>query len=363
MNDTKRDAPLKVDMNFNEALRRFGQTDKGELDAAMSGDVSDPVHLIEDEATGDRFLIYASENGIQAELHYEGQTLWMTQSQIAELFYRDVSVISRHISNILGEGELDEKGNLQKMQIASSTKPVTLYSLDMIISIGYRVESKQATMFRKWATDKLVQFATKGFVVDADRLKDPENFDHFQELRELIRDIRASETNVYKEVRRICSLCNDYHDLTEQQKNAFFATIQNKLHYAVTTMTGAEIRKQRAIASEPNMGLTTWSGDHPTQKDVLTAKNFLGETEIQDLNRFTGMLLDYFEQETDLRRLVTMNDAETKLDTFIRNNERPLLRGKGSVSKVDADRHAKAQYALFNEQRRAIAHEASMKGD
>ena len=150
---------------------------------------------------------------------------------------------------------------------------------------------------------------------------------------------------------------SDYNAIPEKQKVAFFAAIQNKLHYAVTGMTGAEIRVDRADASKPNMGLATWSGDHPTQVDTNIAKNFLGEPEVRDLNRFTGMLLDYFEQETDLERLVTMSDAEMKLDTFIRNNERLLLRGKGTVSKVSADRHVRAQYKIFNEERRKLRHE------
>jgi hypothetical protein len=323
----------------------------------------DPVHLVGDAETGDRFLIYATESGIEVELRYEGQALWMTQAQIANLFGRDVSVISRHIANVLGEGELSEEGNLQKMQIASATRPITLYSLDMVISVGYRVSSKQATMFRRWATEKLVQFASKGFVVDVTRLKDPERPDHFSELKEIIRDIRSSEANVYKEVRRICTLCSDYAAIDEREKNAFFATVQNKLHYAVTGMTGAEIRMERADAGKPNMGLTNWRGDHPMQRDVLTAKNFLGESEIRDLNRFTVMLLDYFEQETDLKRIVVMHDAVEKLDKFIRNNERVLLRGKGSISKQAADQFAKEQYRIFNEERRRLRHEHSMNED
>lgn len=328
----------------------------------ISGE-SGPVRLIGDEETGDKFLIYSTESGIRVELHYEYETLWMTQAQISNLFGRDVSVISRHIANVIAEGELTEEGNLQKMQIASSTRPITLYSLDMVISVGYRVSSQQATIFRRWATATLVQFAKKGFVIDVERMKNPDNSDHFDELREIIRDIRASEANVYKEVRRICALCSDYHALDEKAKNKFFAVMQNKLHYAVTGKTGAEIRVEPADAAQPNMGLTTWSGDHPTQKDVLTAKNFLGDAEIRDLNRFTVMLLDYFEQETDLQRLVTMADAESKMNKFIKNNERPLLRNAGSVSKKDADKYAKSQYEVFNEERRRLRHEEAMQSD
>ena len=166
----------------------------------------EPVVLQEDERTGDRFLVYSTDKGLQLDIRYDGDALWMTQAQIAELFGRDVSTISRHISNIVDEGELDES-NLQKAQIASSTKPITLYSLDMVISVGYRVSSAQATLFRRWATDKLVQFATKGFVIDSNRLKQPENADRIAELREIIRDIRSDEANVYRELRRICAMC------------------------------------------------------------------------------------------------------------------------------------------------------------
>jgi hypothetical protein len=361
MTDKRPGKPINRNTDFQETLEEFTHADfQGLANPTSNSDM--PVLLSEDKETGDRFLIYSTESGLKVQLHYEGDSLWMTQAQIANLFGRDISSISRHISNILDEKELDEKTSLQKVQTTTG-RPAILYNLDMIISVGYRVSSKQGTIFRKWATKKLVQFATKGFVVDVERLKDPENFDYFQELREIIRDIRASEANVYKEVRRICALCLDYQELSEQEKNLFFATVQNKLHYAVTGMTGAEIRQKRADASKENMGLTTWSGDHPIQKDVLTAKNFLAEAEIRDLNRFTGMLLDYFEQEADLRRLVSMEDAEKKLDQFIKNNERQLLKNAGSISKTDADRHAKEQYALYKEQQRQIAHDDSMQDD
>lgn len=190
----------------------------------------EPVHLSEDPESGSRFLIYSAQDNVKVDLRYEGDALWMTQAQIAELFGRDVSVVSRHISSILDEGELKEETNLQKLQISQMGKPTTFYSLNMVISVGYRVSSRQATAFRIWATQTLVQFATKGFVVDAERLKRPEDQDHFVELRELIRDIRESEANVYREVRNICSLCSDYALLSDPEKTAFFSSVQNKLH-------------------------------------------------------------------------------------------------------------------------------------
>jgi hypothetical protein len=166
----------------------------------------EPVVLQEDATTGARFLVYGTDKGLRLDIRYEGESLWMTQAQIADLFGRDVSVISRHSKNIVEEGELTEETSLQKMQI-SPARLTTLYSLDMVISVGYRVSSKQATLFRRWATEKLVQFATKGFVIDAPRLKHPENADCITELREIIRDIRSDEANVYREVRQICAMC------------------------------------------------------------------------------------------------------------------------------------------------------------
>ncbi|MEO6218130.1 MAG: RhuM family protein [Sphingomonas sp.] len=170
---------------------------------------TEPVILQEDERTGERFLIYGTDKGTRLDIRYVGDSLWMTQAQIADLFVRDVSVISRHISNILEEGELEEASSLQKAQ-TSTGRPANLYSLDMVISVGYRVSSAQATLFRRWATDKLVQFATKEFVIDSTRLKQPENADRLAELREIIRDIRSDEANLYRELRSICALCQDY---------------------------------------------------------------------------------------------------------------------------------------------------------
>lgn len=310
-----------------------------------------PVQLVEDEDTGDRLLIYATEKGVEVEFHYRGESLWMTQSQMADLFGRDVASISRHIRNIFDEGELDESTSLQKVQ-RSVGRPLTIYNLDMIISVGYRVSSRQATMFRRWATDKLVQFATKGFVIDAPRLKDSANIDRIRELREIIRDIRASESNVYREVRSICAMCSDY-DGSSESARSFYAAMQNKLLWAIASMTGPEIVKDRANARLPNMGLQTWPNENIRKADVTIAHNYLTEPEIKEKNRLTVMLLDYFEDRLDQGRLTTMEQAEKQLDSFINFNERPLLRNKGSVSRSDANRCAEAQYTKFDIERRA----------
>nr|WP_260581571.1 virulence RhuM family protein [Sphingopyxis sp. PET50] len=226
----------------------------------------EPVRLQEDETTGDRFLVYGDGTGLHVELSYDGDQLWMTQAQIAELFGRDVSVISRHIASILEEGELDEATSLQKMQ-KSLGRPTTLYNLDMVISVGYRVSSKQATLFRKWATEKLVQFATKGFVIDAVRLKNPDNRDRIAELKEIVRDIRSDEANVYRELRSICAMCQDYDGASPTWRD-FYRNTQAKLIYAVCSNTPAEVLRLRADAEQPNMGLQSWPNENIRKADA-----------------------------------------------------------------------------------------------
>lgn len=314
----------------------------------------EPVHLQLDENTGARFLIYGTEKGPQVEIQYEGDQLWMTQAQIAALYGRDVSVISRHISSIIEEGELDES-NLQKMQIASSTKPVTLYSLDMVISVGYRVSSKQATLFRRWATDKLVQFATKGFVIDAPRLKRPENRDRVAELKEVIRDIRSDEANVYRELKAICRLCQDY-DPNSEAWLQFYRNTQAKLIYAVCSNTPAEVIKHRADAREPDMGLQTWPNDNIRKSDVTVSKNYLAEREIKELNRLTTILLDIFEDQLDQGRLTLMAEAESLLNQQLSSLGRVVLRTGGRVAMSDAKLHAEREYQKFKARLAAKRH-------
>src|SRR5262245_2039182 len=238
-----------------------------------NGDKNEPVHLMEDAKTGDRFLVYGTDKGLRLEMRYEGETLWMTQAQIGQLFGRDVSSISRHIANVLEEGELDESISLQKVQTTTG-RPATLYNLDMVISVGYRVSSAQATVFRRWATSVLVQFAKKGFVIDAPRLKQPENSDRVAELREIIRDIRSDEANVYRELKRICSMCQDYDGTTDAARE-FYQRTQAKLIYAVTSHTPAEIIANRADYAADNMGLQTWPSSNIRKQDVGISKNYL----------------------------------------------------------------------------------------
>lgn len=316
-------------------------------------DTTAPVQLIEQEGSGDRFLLYADGTGIQVELRYDGDSLWMTQAQIAQLFGRDVSVISRHIANVLEEGELDEETSLQKMQTSPVGRPGTLYSLDMVISVGYRVSSAQATLFRKWATGVLVRFATSGFVVDVQRLKAPGQQDRITELREIIRDIRSSEANLYAELRNICALCQDY-DARSETSRTFYQRTQAKLFHAVTSHTPSEIVDRRADADQPNMGLRAWAKTDVTKADVGIAKNYLGEGEVRELNRLTTIMLDIFADQLDLGRLTTMAEAQALLDRQLSGLGRQVLRDGGHVSAEDAKAKAAKEYERFDADRRAL---------
>ena len=315
----------------------------------------EPVHLVEDEDTGDRFLIYGDGTGTHVEVAYQGDALWLTQAQIAELFARDRSTITKHISNIFEEGELDEATNVQKMH-KSQGSPMAIYSLDVVISVGYRVASKQATLFRKWATDKLVQFATKGFVVDAPRLKRPENRDRIAELKEIIRDIRSDEANVYRELRAICAMCQDYNGRSDEW-HEFYSNTQAKLIHAVCSNTPAEILATRADAKDPNMGLRTWPNENIRKADVTVSKNYLGETEIKELNRLTTILLDIFEDQADLGRLTTIHQAGNLLDAQLTGLGRQVLRGGGRVAMTDAKRHAEREYDKYKAEQKRLRHE------
>lgn len=319
----------------------------------------EPVHLQIDESTGDRFLVYQDGKGIHVEVSYDGGSLWMTQAQIAELFGRDRSTITKHINNIIEEGELDEVTSVQKLH-KSQGRPAALYSLDMVISVGYRVASKQATLFRKWATDKLVQFATKGFVVDAPRLKNPENRDRIAELKEIIRDIRSDEANVYRELRKICSMCQDY-DGSSSVWQTFYKNTQAKLIYAISSNTPAELVRRRADSRLPNMGLTNWPNENIRKSDAVVAKSFLGNREISELNRLTTILLDIFEDQMEIGRLKMMHEAAALFDTQLNNLGRVVLRDGGQVSMVDAKRHAEQEYAKFKAVEKRLRYEQADK--
>lgn len=312
-----------------------------------------PVRVFEDDS-GDRFLIYGAHDGARVEIRFDGDALWMSQAQIAQLFGRDVSVISRHIAAIFEEGELDEAADLHFVQIKGpSDRTVRAYSLDMVISVGYRVSSAQATLFRRWATGVLIRFATRGFVVDAERMKTGGEQDRIRELREIIRDIRSEEANLYAEIRRICSLCQDYDPKSEAWRN-FYRNTQAKLCFAVTGHTPAEVLMTRADSTAPDMGLQTWKGERISAADVTVAKNFLAQAEVQELNRLTDLLLTIFEDQLETGRLTTMVEAASLLDRQLKGLGRMVLSDGGRISKDDADRHAKAAYKHFDAERKSL---------
>lgn len=314
-----------------------------------------PIHLEEDAATGDRFLVYDSGKGARLDIRFEGDTLWMTQEQIARLFGRERTVITKHIANVFEEGELDEESCVQKMHTTAGRPPV-IYNLDVVISVGYRVSSARATLFRRWATGVLVQFAKSGFVVDSVRLKNPANADRIAELRDIIRDIRSDEANVYRELKRICSLCQDY-DPASDRASTFFQQTQAKLVYAVVSKTPSEILVERADHRRPDMGLTAWPNERIRKQDVTVSKNYLAEGEIRELNRLTTILLDIFEDQADLGRLVVMADAARLLEAQLQGLGRTVLRGGGSVDRRAAVEHAEKEYETFNAARKQAAHD------
>jgi hypothetical protein len=321
----------------------------------------EPVKLQEDEATGDRFLVYDTDKGLRLDIRYEGETLWMSQQQIADLFGVTRQAANSHLVNIYDEGELERETTCKEiLQVRVEggrevSRRTLHHNLDAVIAVGYRISSKQGTLFRRWATERLVQFASRGFVIDSIRLKQPENADRVAELKEIIRDIRADEANVYRELRRICAMCQDY-DRQSADWREFYQTTQAKLVFAVTSQTPAEIIRGRADASVPNMGLKAWPNDNIRKGDVAISKNYLAEEEVRELNRLTTILLDIFEDQLDLGRLVMMDDARALLDQQLRFLNRALLNHGGSVAMADAKSFAERQYVAFNTARRVERH-------
>ncbi|QIA06424.1 virulence RhuM family protein [Draconibacterium halophilum] len=303
------------------------------------------------------FLFYQSGDGIikiQVIVDQDNDTIWVTQRAMAEIFDIDVSGITKHIKNIFESQELDEDSNVQKLHIANSAKPVHYYNLNVIISVGYRVNSYKATQFRIWATDVLKEYLTKGFALDDDRLKQGKSLfgkDYFDELLERIREIRASERRFYQKITDIYAQCSIDYDAKAPISRKFFATVQNKLEYAITHHTAPEIIKLRANAGRPNMGLTSWKNDKKGGKilksDVTVAKNYLSHEEISELNHIVNMYLDYAELQAKRNNTMKMSDWVVKLDTFLTFNEYDLLKDSGKIRKAVADQFAEREYKKF----------------
>ena len=319
--------------------------------------------LVPKESSGE-FLLYQTEDGqVRLDVRLQDETVWLTQPLMAELFQTTQQNISQHIRNIFEEGELTQEATHKKFLSVRREgnrdvrRELDFYNLDMIISVGYRVKSLIATRFRIWATQRLKEYIVKGFVMDDDRLKNPPVKgsavpDYFDEMLARIRDIRASERRMYLRVKEIFAMAADYEP-SWSETTEFFSVIQNKLHFSATGMTAAELIQSRANSQLPNMGLTTWKGDEVRKTDVATAKNYLKEDEINELNRIVVMWLDFSEDQAKHRKQVFMKDWEQKLDEFLRFNERKVLPNAGKVSKQDAEGHAKAEYERFEIRRRA----------
>ena len=313
-----------------------------------------PLPLIEDD-TGDRFLVYAADGGIRVELKVDGETFWATQRQIADAFGTTPQNITMHLQNVFKDGELVEAAVCKEsLHTGRDGKryPTKFYDLNAVISVGYRVGGKLGTAFRLWATDKLFHYLTKGFVVDVKRLRNSDEPDRISELREIVRDIRASEANVYAELKRICALCQDY-DPQSSEAREFYTHMQAKIYWATISRTPSMVIKDRAGADAPNMGPRTWSKQDILQADARVAKNFLDEPELREMNRLTSILLDVFEDQLDIGKLTLMSEAQKLLEAQLRGLNRPILRGGGNVSHGMADAHAKAEYKKFDERRRA----------
>jgi hypothetical protein len=303
-------------------------------------------------------ILYKTDDGLESiQLRAMNGTVWLSMNQISELFQRDKSVISRHIANIFEEGELVENSvvaNFATTAADGKTYQVDYHNLDMVLAIGYRVKSPRGTQFRKWATTTLREYLVKGFAINDERMKDPAGWDYFDELLERIRDIRASEKRFYQQVKDVYITATDYDPKSESAR-LFFKKVQNKMLFAVTGRTAAELILERADAGEANMGLTSFKGSVVRKGDVATAKNYLGQEEITPLNRIVTMYLDHAEDMASRRKAMTMKDWEERLNKFLEFNERDVLSGPGKVKAEKAKQIAHEQYARFDTARKNAA--------
>lgn len=315
-------------------------------------------------SNGELILYRADDGGPAVQLRAEGGTVWLSQAEMAELFQSTKQNISYHVGNVFAEGELIEAATVKEYLTVqdeggrSVRRPTRLYSLDVILAVGYRVRGDRGTQFRQWATTRLRDYLVKGFVIDDARLKGAERFDYFDELLEKIREIRGSEKRFYQKVKDVYTTSVDYDGRSERAQ-MFFASVQNKMLHAVTGRTAAELVVERAKADQPNMGLTAWKGSRVRKGDTMIAKNYLAEPEIKELNRVVTMFLDVAEDRAERRKTMAMSDWENELDRFLVFNERPVLTGAGRVSHDRMEQIAGERFAAFEAVRRSADLEAS----
>jgi len=291
------------------------------------------------ENSNSQIVIYKDQNGnIKIDVRFDGNTVWLTQKMMSLLFQVSVPTVNEHIKNIVKEGEINDLATIRKFRIVQKEgerdveRDVEFYNLDLIIAVGYRVKSAQGTAFRKWATERLSEYIVKGFVIDSERLKNPDlPFDYFEELERTIADIRTSEKRFYRKITDIYATSIDY-DPTNDQSLLFFKTVQNKVHYAVTGNTAAEIVVERIDSEKQNLGLTNWRGFKPTKEEILIAKNYYNVEELTQLNALVEQYLVFATEQARRRVPMTMNDWIEKLHGFLTINDRNILQDAGKIS-------------------------------
>ncbi|SHI97075.1 Uncharacterized conserved protein [Geosporobacter subterraneus DSM 17957] len=307
----------------------------------------------------DKIILYTTDSGnVTVSVRFEGENFWMTQKAIAELFDVQVPAIAKHLKNIYDEEELTREATVSKKEIVQIeggrevSRLVDFYSLDAIIAVGYRVNSKKATRFRQWATKTLHEYIQKGFVLNDELLKNGKPFgkDYFDELLERIREIRASERRAYQKIADVFEQCSYDYDKNSSLTREFYSFVQNKLHYAITGKTAAELIAERVSLEHPTMGLTTWKAAPDgkiLKRDVVIAKNYLNEKELSRLNRIVTMFIDYAELMAEDEVPMSMADWLRETDNFLKNNRRKVLEGKGTISHEDAVKKAEDIYEQF----------------
>lgn len=309
-------------------------------------------------------ILYHAEDGVHVQLRASGGTVWLTQTEISRLYGSSPQNIQQTIARVLADGEVDESTINSELTVRTEgnrqvRREVKMYNLDMVLAVGYRSTSPGAVQFRQWATSVLRGYLVKGFVMDDERLKAADGWDYFDEWLERIRSIRASEKRFYQKVRDLYTTAIDY-DSKSPASQTFFAALQNKMLWAVTGRTAAEIVKLRSDPSALNMGLTSWSGSVVRKGDVVTAKNYLASDEISELDRIVTMYLDYAEDQAKRRQIMTMDDWAERLDAFLQFNERDLLTHAGSVQAKVAKSLAEERYAEFDGKR---THREALEAD
>jgi len=331
----------------------------------------EPLPLTEDAETGDRFVLFTSQNGIVFDLRFEGEEPWATQDQISGLFGVTRSMVTRHIGAIFKDGELDEASTCSFFEHVGQNGQryrTKIYSLDVILGVGYRVNAtNQAIMFRRWANQILRQYLMNGFVIDVPRLENPDGRpDHFAELLEKVRHIRNSQKRMWTRVLELASFCSDYGVMTDEDKQGFFAFIQNAMHWAVTQSTAAEVIFERVDSSKENAGVVTFKGEMPTIAEAQIAKNLYGHGEIEALNLVTSLTLEFFESQAEQRRPTTIAQFLEKMRELLKLDGRPVIRTEDRVrvSMAKAKEKASVEIKAFKERvrlEREIAGERALR--